>query len=253
MKTGPVTPWRLSLISGLLVLAHVWILGCASAPAATSTPQPTPTASPREIIERSAKRMIALDTAEFSLTHEGDSSTVLIPTPLVVFNLVEGQVDMPDRYSIRVEGSVAFSEDLKGFIEIRVVSSGDQTFMTDFINRKKWNPVQPDVLPFNFADLGRTLGDIIDSLEDPRITGTEEVDGVESWRVRGNVPSEGLSSLIPTAEPGFEVGLDLWIGLEHNLLRKARIEGQVLSRDDPQVVRLLTLYNFDQPVDISLP
>ena len=98
--------------------------------------------------------------------------------------------------------------------------------------------MQPDVLPFNFADLGRTLGDIIDSLEDPRITGTEEVDGVESWRVRGNVPSEGLSSLIPTAEPGFEVGLDLWIGLEHNLLRKARIEGQVLSRDDPQVVRL---------------
>ena len=90
MKTGPVTPWRLSSISGLIVLAHVWILGCASAPAATSTPQPTPTASPREIIERSANRMIALDTAEFSLTHEGASSTVLIPTPLVVFNLVEG-------------------------------------------------------------------------------------------------------------------------------------------------------------------
>ena len=109
------------------------------------------------------------------------------------------------------------------------------------------------VLPFNFANLGGTLSDIIDSLEAPRIIGTDTIGGVTAWLLRGTVPSEDLSSLVPTADSGFEVGLELWIEQEQGLLRKVRIEGQVLSRDDPEIVRILTLYNFDQPVEISLP
>ena len=197
--------------------------------------------------------MVALDTAGFTLTHEGESYTVLIPNPRVVFTLVEGQVDMPSRYAIRLEGKVAFSEDLEGFIELEVVSSGDQTFMTDLINKRKWNSVEPGILPFNFANLGGTLSDIIDSLQDPQIIDIDEMDGIPVWRIKGTVPSEGLSSLVPTADSGFEVSLELWIERERDLLRTVRIEGQVLSRDDPEIVRLLTLYNFDQPVDISLP
>ena len=197
--------------------------------------------------------MVALNTAAFTLAHEGEFFTVLIPNPRVVFTLVEGQVDMPHRYSIKLEGTVAFSEALEGFIELEVVSSGDQTFMTDLINKRKWNPVEPGVLPFNFANLGHTLSDIIDSVRDPHVIDISEMDGITVSRIKGTVPSEGLSPLVPTADPGFEVGLELWIGQERDLLRMVQIEGQVLSRDDPGVVRLLTLYDFDLPVDISLP
>ena len=186
--------------------------------------------------------MVALNTAAFTLAHEGEFFTVLIPNPRVVFTLVEGQVDMPHRYSIKLEGTVAFSEALEGFIELEVVSSGDQTFMTDLINKRKWNPVEPGVLPFNFANLGHTLSDIIASVRDPHVIDISEMDGITVSR-----------PLVPTADPGFEVGLELWIGQERDLLRMVRIEGQVLSRDDPGVVRLLTLYDFDLPVDISLP
>lgn len=125
--------------------------------------------------------------------------------------------------------------------------------MTDLINKRKWNPVEPGVLPFNFANLGHTLSDIIDSVRDPHVIDISEMDGITVSRIKGTVPSEGLSPLVPTADPGFEVGLELWIGQERDLLRMVRIEGQVLSRDDPGVVRLLTLYDFDLPVDISLP
>jgi len=233
---------------GLIFLALFWTLSCGSAPAATPIPEPTPTPSPHQIIEKSGGRMLALDTARFTLEHEGDSSTQLFPG--VTLQRVEGQVDMPNRFRIRAEAMSAFP---RSFIEVNIVVVEDQAFMTDFINREKWNQVPVENLPFNFADLGRTLSDIIRAIQNPAFTGTETVDGVSSWRVRGTVPSESLAALVPEAGSGHEVALDLWVGQAQGLLIKVRIEGQILSTDVPKVVRVLTLYSFDEPVEISLP
>ena len=58
---------------------------------------------------------------------------------------------------------------------------------------------------------------------------------------------------MPTAAKGFEVELELWIGQAEGLLRKVRIAGRIYSTDLPDVVRVLTVDRFDEPVEISLP
>ena len=186
-----------------------------------------------------------LDTASFRLEDEGETSARFFG---LKFESMEGQMRMPDSFKARIEAT-----SFLGFINIDMVAVGDQAFISDFINREKWNPISVDALPFNFANLGRTLGDIIPSVRNPAFTGVEKVDGELSWRIKGTLPSEGLAHLLPGTDPGHQVGLELWIDQEKALLRKIRIEGQVYPGDSPGVVRVLGIYGFDGPVEISLP
>jgi hypothetical protein len=195
--------------------------------------------------------MISLDTASFQLTHEDEGSTVLFPG--VVMQTVDGKVDMPNNYGIHMEGEVAFGPSAASFIELDLVAVDDQAFITDIINPEKWIPTEISSLPFNFADLGRTLSDIIQEIEGPIFSGTAEVDGETSIRIVGTVPSVALSVLVPAAVKGFDVELEVWIGQRSSLLRRVRIVGPLLSTDTPDVVRVLTIFDFDGPVEILLP
>ena len=239
---------KVYVVWGPLLVTLLWTLSCGSTPALLPTSAPTPTPSPREVLGKSSDRMVALNTARFTLEHEGGGSAQLFPG--LVLQRVEGRVAMPDSFAVSVEAISSFP---RSFVPIDVVVQRDQAFITDFIRRGKWNPIPVENLPFNFADLGRTLSDIILSLQGPSLAGTEVVDGVSSWRINGIVASENLATLIPKAGKGYEVGLELWIGQAEGLLRKVKIKGQVLSTDRPDVVRVLSIYDFDKPVEISLP
>ena len=232
---------------GLLALALLWTLSCSPTPTSTLDTEPTPTPSPRQIIEKSGVMMAALKTAEFTLEVEGGTSALFFGVDL---RLMEGQVDMPDRFKISVEAVLTFP---RTFIEINLVGVGDKVFISDFIRKDKWVPVQAEDIPFDFANLGHTLSAIFQSIEDPILIGTEIVDGMPSWRLKGTVLSETLATLVLNAESGFEVGLEGWIDQAEGLLRKVTIEGQIYSQDDPSVIRVLTLRSFDEPVEISLP
>lgn len=223
-----------------------WMISCGSSPTANPVPDPTPTLSPTQVIDKAASAMTALKTARFTLEQDGQLAATFFGVEL---HQIEGEVDMPDKFKIRVEGIPTF---LRSFIEIRMIGVGDQASMTNPITGE-WNPLPTDALPFDFADLGRTLSGILQSVRNLTFVGTETLDGVPSWRVKGTIPSEALAPLAPGADPGFEVGLEGWIGQSQGLVRKVRIEGQIFSGDNPDVVRVLTIYSFDEPVEISLP
>ena len=92
--------------------------------------------------------MLALDTASFTLTHEGDGSTQLFLG--IDLKQVKDQVDMPDKFRINVE---AVSSLPRSFVEVDIVAVRDQAYMTDIIHRDKWLLIELSALPFNFADL----------------------------------------------------------------------------------------------------
>ncbi len=249
--------YRFLMGSGLLSIALLWSLSCSAASTSTPEPEPTPAAptqeptptpSPREVMERASNRMMTLNTARFSLVHEGEGSVELFPG--VELQQLEGQVDMPDRFRVSAE---AMSTLFRSFIRIDVVVSGDRAFIRDFIDEDKWNPTPVESLPFDFTDLGSTLSDIIMDLQAPVFTGTEEVDGAPSQRVKGTVLSESLGVLVPGAHLGHQLELELWIGQSEGLLRKVRIEGPIVSTDSPDVVRILAIHSFGKPVEIALP
>ena len=184
---------------GTLFAALLWTLSCGPSPSAThtavpaltptATSEPTPTPSPLQVIRNSSARMIALDTASFTLEHEDGGSSELLPG-LELF-VARGEVDMPDRFKIKAETMSLFP---RSFFEINIVVVGDQAFITDPVTERRI-PAPIETLSFNFADLGRTLSDIILSMGNPTAAGTEKVDGVPSWRIEGTLPSESLRKL----------------------------------------------------------
>ncbi len=231
----------------LLFAVTAAALSCGSQEGpAESVVKPTPT--PRELIEQCSREMTALDTVRFELVHEDDGSSQLFPG--MVLTRVVGEVDMPDRFAVSAEAMSLFP---RSFIGIEVAVSGDRALMTDLLNPEEWNTLPVESLPFDFADLGGTLSDIVLSMEGPSEVGEETVDGVPSRRIRGTVGSAALDTLIPAAVEGHVLNMDLWIGKERPLLRQVRIEGQILSTDQPDLVRVLTIRDFDQPVNIALP
>ena len=241
-------PTRPGLLLTLLLLAGVTLpLACGSAD--TPTPQSeAPTLTPQQVVEESGRHMAALNTASFQLVHQDEGSSQLFPG--VELLKVQGVVDMPDRFAVAAEAISLFP---RSFIPIDVVVSGDRAMMTDFLNREKWNPIPVESLPFDFANLGRTLSDIMLSMEGLTLVAEETVDGVPSWRIRGTVESATLAALVPAAVDGFELTLELWIGQKESLLRRVQIQGQILSTDRPDLVRVLSIWDFDEPVEIALP
>ena len=238
-------------VLGLLALVCIFTLSCRSSSTSTSVPAQNFTGTPLQAIELSSARMIALKTVSFTLAHEDGASTQLFPG--IQMDQIEGQVQLPDSFDINVDGTFALTGGLGSYVNISLVAMGDQAFMTTSLNSGEWKPVPLSTLPFSFVDLGRTLGDLIGSVQGLKFSGTEVVDDVLSWRIKGRVPSEALGTLIPSVVTGQEVDVELWIGQAQSFLRRVRIEGQIMVVDNPEVVRVLSIQGFDQPVEISLP
>jgi hypothetical protein len=59
--------------------------------------------------------------------------------------------------------------------------------------------------------------------------------------------------LVPGAGKGFTVDLEMWLDQSENMLVQALIVGKVVPTDIPDARRLLTLNDFDVPVDITPP
>ena len=235
-------PWKISALAAVTVLL---LSACTSGPAGTPIEEPTIADSALEILQRGSEKMVALKSAHFAMTDEGETSAKFFG---MTFQSMEGQIRVPDSFSVSVEA--VFSS---LFFKVNIVADQGQAVMSDLLVENTWNPIPFDDLPFNFANLGLTLSSIVPAIQDPVVTGVEEVGGVPSWRIEGAVPSETLKTLVTGAGGGFQVALQLWIGQDEYSLRKISIQGQVFEQDSPGVVRVISIDRFDEPVDIVLP
>ena len=189
--------------------------------------------------------MSSIEWAAFSLKHLRGSA--IWGSLGLELKTVEGVVALPDRSRFRIEAAPIGRP---GYIEIAIIVIGDQPYL-NLVGR--WGELDASALAFNFNDLGRTLGDIILAMQDPVFSGTEIVAGSETLRMKGSVSSETLKTMVPNAASGFTVGLEVWVARDDPVLLKLRVEGKILADDQPDVVRELTLGDFDVPVEITPP
>ena len=193
-----------------------------------------------------AKGIASIQWIGFLMEHE-QGTTSISSLGLDILS-VRGHVAQPDRYQVTVEAS---PQGRIGFLEVGAIVIGDQAYLQLLGH---WGETDPSTLPFGFKDLGRILGDILLAIPEPVHTGTEQLeDGKEYFRVKGTVASQVLRSLITNADDGYPVELEIWVRLDDRLPYKARLAGQVYDDDDVDVVRVLTLHDFDVPVDIEPP
>ena len=231
-------PWLLMIVA--LAMA------CGTPPTPTVAPTPTPEPDPRVLLQRAGEELLALETVAFTLEHV-TGTTVLFPG--LEMSGAEGVVQLPDNSLLEIDAEALL---MSAFVEISIVTLGEQAYMTDFVSGE-WRSVPLDTLPINLAGFGETLAHIVEALDQPRWVETVKVDGKDSHLVAGVVTSANLGGLVPRVGEGFPVELELWLDLASGLLLQARITGQVVATDVPGTVRLLRLREFNVPVSISPP
>ena len=233
---------KLALLLALSAII-VAITACGSA---TLTPPALPKVDPREMLREAVTKLLQLESAAFTLEHEKGSTTLF---PGLEMTKASGVVDIPDRFRLTVEAESAFP---RSFIKIDVVTIEETAYMTDIISGN-WRQIGVEVLPFRFVNLGQTLADIIEAIREPELTGSENIRGFDTYRVKGSILSQDLSALVPGSGDDFDVELELWLQEESNLLRQVKISGMVVPTDIPGAIRLLTLDDLNVPVEILPP
>lgn len=239
---------RVGLAAALLLLATLLLssVACSSAgPTATPTPTPKPL-DPREELRRTVESLTSLQSVAFDLEHLVGSTNLL---PGVLMSRAYGKAVVPGEFEITVEGELLFP---KSYLEIKMISLGEQAYMTNLVNGQ-WEEVSQSALPINLSDFGATLAGIVDEVQSPRLLGQEDVDGVDVYHIGGDITSEVLKGLVPTAGTGFPVALEMWTERDTGMLRRALITGQVVATDVEDSQRQLTLEGANQPVTIERP
>ncbi len=225
-------------------------------PAATATPATAVEgeADAVALIEAAAEALAALETFGFELATTRGSSTILEGFEL---KEVAGVVRRP----LDVEAEVTVGLPI-GEITITAVGVEGQFWVQDPLSDGEWmsfggdpqiqSLINPTVLVTNAVRLG----------QDAQITGTEEVDGVETTVVEGTVdffsslgsiatPAGGSESLQQYLAEGAR-DVTFWID-EENRVVEIEIRGPIFATESDDVVRVIRFFDFNEPVQIEVP
>jgi lipoprotein LprG len=197
-----------------------------------------------DVLSKSAAAVQNVTSFHFRLTHENGTT----PMPLnLQLTTAEGDVVTPDRLAAKVNAKAAGSVS----VNVDIIAVGDKTWVTNPFTRR-WQSL-PGATIKDVADPAALMASILRSIQDPVVTGQTELDGVHSYHVTGTMDSGALETSLPIAYAGFPVNIDLWIGSEDALPRRARISGQ-LAQDDPEkIVRQVDFSRFNARFEIQPP
>lgn len=227
----------------LALLLALALAACSQQPTATPAPSPTPV-DPKAELRRTVERLLALESVSFVLD-QTVGATVL--TPGIEMNRAYGSVIIPGKFDVTVEAQVG-----NLYVELGMASVDGVSYMTNPITGQ-WAVVPAESIPINLLTLGSTLAGIVESVQAPELLGKTALEGVDVYHIRGNILSEDLSELVPNADAGHPVMLEMWMEQESATLRKATIAGQVTDDDVPDALRVLALDDINQPVIITKP
>ena len=218
--------------------------GAAPVSPATLTPAPTPVPiDPAELLREAGEAVSGLSSFHFRLEH--DKGSTEITTGLFVED-AEGDVVNPDRISVEFSGTFG-----TGFaIRARLITVMDTSYMTNPLSGK-WEAVPVEVSPLGFFSPTRGIAAMTAQVNDPRLL--DEAAAKGAYRIAGLLPTSALSSLLGKTLPGASVAVELSIDAETLFLTKARIVGNVTSSDEDNLVRIITLSAFNEPVLIEAP
>lgn len=239
--------WR--FLSGMWLCLPVLLFASVFAACEPEPPTPTATAEPvdpREVLQRTVGELTALQSVSFDLAHVVGSTNIL---PGVLMNRAYGTAVVPGAFEVTVESELLFP---RSYLEIGMVTVDGASYMTNILSGD-WEEVDVEALPINLTQLGVTLAGIVERVQSPELLGEERVDGADIYRIEGNIVSEALKELVPTAGTGFPVTLEIWVEQGSGMLRQARITGQVVVTDVEDAERMLTLDKANEPVNIEAP
>ena len=257
-----------AVVLGLVTLAcRVGLLtdmgGATITPTLPSSPSLTPTGmaqsgtpevavtplTPHDIAARSAERMAGVQSFHFSVQVSGSpvhlESLINSPVPLLL-NSIEGDVARPDQMKAQITVST-----LGIATQIGLIRHAGNTYLSnplvggwEQLSAETGTALDPSLL---FSP-EQGLPSMLPSLN-LQMVGFGEVQGEVAYQLQAKVV-EGIDM---TGFGGQKTAaVDVWVGMQTFLLRRARVTEVAPDAKEP-TVWLLTLSAFDQPVTITPP
>ncbi len=201
-----------------------------------------------EILSGAAERLEEVETMSFTMELEG--TTYVDEAETIQLLGAEGVMQRPDRVDVTFTALVLKRQQ----ISIRMITIGDEAWITD-IATGKWVPSPPEFgyNPAILYDEKDGLGPVMSRMTDPKLEGSEEVDGRDAWHITATIEGEVTSAMTSGTMRGSEQSLGLWIDKETNDILRIRI-GEPTDEDleDP-ATWTLTLFNHNKDVEIERP
>jgi hypothetical protein len=207
---------------------------------------PTPAALPQasEVLAKVVERVSTVKSFHFRLEHENGLS----PLPLdLKLKTAEGDIQVPDRMDAKLEAEAGGA-----LLRVEIIGIGDEAWMTNPFSGE-WQPLPEGTTISAIFDPAAGIQAVASSLQDVRVTGTEKVGGDNTYLLEGQIDSGVLKAAAPIAEPGLTVNVKIWVGVDDYTIRQVRLEGPFAPGEPDNIVRILYLSKFDEPVSIEPP
>lgn len=226
--------WKSKIGSTLVAITLVATLaGCGG-------PENLP---PEQVIEKAVPAIGSANSFHFTLV----TGNLQKAPPGISITGVDGDVLKPDKLS----GSVTAT--YSGIpVKINVLVDGTSQFWTDPASGR-WGPMPSELNMAEFFDPSKGMADILGNVKGLVGDGTENVEGTDTYRLKGSVPAQALKSLSAEVSATGDLTTTLWIGASDFLLRKVTMQGPVLSGEPADIERTITMKDFNKEVTIETP
>ena len=237
---------RSNFSKSFVVLAALMLLISLSSGCTKSEPTPVPTTSQQltadEIVDRSKSSMANLGSFSFQLTHESGHTTLSGALQLTR----AGGFVATNGLDIEAEANIG-----RAFVRVEAVVIGEQTWMTNPITGV-WSEIAPEDSPFGFLDPVNLVSDILGDTQQAAYPSEDQSSNGDT-QISGKIPAQSLAALVGSVDTDAVPSVLLTIDSSSNLLKKIVISGVVQAEDEPETIRVITLFKFDEPSTLEPP
>jgi LppX_LprAFG lipoprotein len=234
--------WSSQLLLLCLAVVTAGACGLQRAPSVPATPTP----SPKQLLQTAVGRVQALSSFHFLLTHENGASAIALGLEMA---RAEGDFQRPDRFKADLNATLAGIP-----VAVRVINVGDNTWITNPLETgDHYQPLPSGTQATAVFDPNKGILNAARDARNARLAGTDQMRGVQTQVIQGQIDAGELSSLATDAEAGRLVTTRVWIGKNDSLIYKIRLEGPLNASEPKNIVRQLDISQFNEAVSIRPP
>ena len=186
----------------------------------------------------------ALRSFHFRLQHENGTTPAPMGLELVS---AEGDAIPPDRLKAELRAKAPGF----GSVTLNIIGIGEETWITNPFTRR-WQKL-PGATVRDIADPALIVNAVLQGLSEAKVVKRADIDGTETYQIAGRLSSDALQVAMPSAERGRTVSVEVWVGVDDALARRARIVGPLAAGEAADIVRQVDLSRFDADVEIEPP
>lgn len=207
---------------------------------------PSAEVTPEEILASARDAWAETQSAHFTLDVDGDA--YLDEDETIKLVSAEGDIKRPGSVAATAKVDAQIS-----VVDISLVAVDGEIFITNLLSGN-WEEA-PDDFSYDpsvlFSDTDG-IGPIMTDLKDPKLDGTEDVNGTQAYKVTGTVSANRVERITAGTIAGEEIEVTLWTSVEDAKLLRVVLTEPEGVRESP-ATWTLNLSEHGKEIEIEAP